>query len=185
MINEIKQDTQTRMAKSIESLKNDFVKIRTGRAHTSLLDQVMVSYYGNDTPLSQVANVGVADSRTLTISPWEKSMMQPIEKAIMNSGLGLNPVTSGQIIRVPLPALTEERRRDLIKVVRGEAENSRVAVRNIRRDGNGQLKELHKEKEITEDDVRHGEDVIQKVTDKFIAEIDSILTAKEAELMEV
>jgi len=185
MINEIKNDADTRMGKSIESLKTDLAKIRTGRAHTSLLDTVMVPYYGSDVPLSQVANVSVSDARTLSVSPWEKDMIATIEKAIMSSDLGLNPTTVGMTMRVPLPALTEERRKDLIKVVRKEGENARIAVRNIRRDALGDVKSLLKEKEISEDDDRKAADQIQKITDKRIAGIDELLSVKEKELMEI
>lgn len=181
----IKEDAQQRMRKSIESLQQNLIKMRTGRAHPSLLDQVNVSYYGADTPLSQVANVGVADARTLSISPWEKSLIPAIEKAIYNSGLGLNPVTTGDVIRVPLPALNEERRKEFIKIVRHEAEEARVAIRNIRRDANHHFKELLKAKEITEDDDHRAQEDMQKQTDKFIAEVDQLLAGKEAELMEV
>ena len=184
-IESIKQDSEQRMGKCVDALQNSLMKIRTGRAHPSLLDQVSVSYYGNDTPLSQVANVNVGDARTLVIIPWEKTMIPTIEKAIYASGLGLNPVTSGDNIRVPLPALTEERRKEFIKMVRGEVEDARVAVRNVRRDANHQCKELLKAKTITEDDDHRAQDDIQKQTDKFIAEIDHILAAKETELMEV
>lgn len=185
MINEIKKDAEVRMGKSIESLKTDLAKIRTGRAHTSLLDTVMVPYYGSDVPLSQVANVSVSDARTLSVSPWEKDMVAPIEKAIISSDLGLNPTTVGTTMRIPLPPLTEERRKDLIKVVRKEGENARIAVRNIRRDALGDVKSLLKEKEISEDDERKAQDQIQKITDKKIAEIDDLLKVKEKELMEI
>lgn len=185
MLNEIKKQAESRMHKSITSLKEALTKIRTGRAHTSLLDHITVSYYGSDVPLTQAANVAVADARTLTITPWEKSTVPAIEKAIMTSDLGLNPVTVGNIIRINLPALTEERRRDLIKVVRGEAEGARVAIRNIRRDANNDLKKLVKEKTISEDEERRAQDDIQRLTDKRIAEVDNILEAKEAELMEI
>ena len=185
MINDVKKQADSRMHKSISSLKEALTKIRTGRAHTSLLDHITVPYYGNEVPLTQAANVSVADARTLTITPWEKTMVQPIEKAIMTSDLGLNPVTVGTLIRIALPPLTEERRRDLIKVVRNEAEGARVAVRNIRRDGNNDLKKLLKDKTISEDEERRAQDEIQKLTDKCIAEIDKILEAKEAELMEI
>ncbi len=185
MIEDIKKDAQERMGKTVEAAKHELSKIRTGRAHPSLLDHVTLEYYGSVVPISQVANVSVEDSRTLAITPWEKVMVQAIEKAIMTSDLGLNPNTAGAVIRVPLPALTEERRRDLIRVVRGEMEGSRVAIRNIRRDANSDLKELLKEKEISEDDERRGQDDIQKLTDKFIAEIDKLLEAKEAELLEI
>jgi ribosome recycling factor len=185
MIEDIKKDARTRMAKSIESLKHELAKIRTGRAHTSLLDHITVEYYGAEVPIGQAANITVEDARTLVVTPWDKTMVKPIEKAIMNSDLGLNPSTAGTVMRVPMPALTEERRRDLVKVVRHEAENARVAVRNIRRDANHDLKELLKEKEISEDDERRGQEEIQKLTDKFVKEIDELLEAKEAELMEV
>lgn len=185
MINDIKRDADQRMKKSVEALRHELTKLRTGRAHTSLLDHITVSYYGNETPLNQVANVTVADARTLAITPWEKNMVQPIEKAIMNSDLGLNPATSGTMIRVPLPALTEERRRDLIKVVRGEGENARVAIRNIRRDANNDFKELLKAKDITEDEERRAQDDIQKLTDKYVQEVDQVLEAKEKDLMEI
>lgn len=185
MIEDIKKDAETRMQKSIEALRQEFSKLRTGRAHTSLLDHIVVSYYGSDVPLNQVANVGVEDSRTLTITPWEKSMVQPIEKAIMTSDLGLNPATAGTVIRVPLPPLTEERRKDMVRVVRHEAEGAKVAVRNIRRDANHHIKELLKEKEISEDEDRRAEDAIQKLTDKYVAQVDELLAAKEEDLMSV
>jgi len=185
MINEIKDDADARMKKSIEALGKELSKLRTGRAHPSLLDQVMVSYYGSDSPLSQVASVSVTDARTLTVTPWEKPLIPVIEKAIMSSGLGLNPVTSGNNIRVPLPALTEERRRDLIKLMRAEGEQSRVAARNIRRDVIGDVKSLLKDKDITEDEARKAEDDIQKITDKNIAEIEKVLEGKEKDLMEI
>lgn len=185
MIEDIKKDADTRMHKSIESLRQELTKLRTGRAHTSLLDHIHVSYYGTDMPLNQVANVGVEDSRTLIINPWEKSMVQPIEKAIMTSDLGLNPTTAGTVIRVPLPPLTEERRKDMVRIVRHEAEGARVAIRNIRRDANHHIKELLKEKEISEDEDRRAEDAIQKLTDKYVAKVDEILAGKEEELMAV
>lgn len=185
MIDTIKKNATSRMQKSIESLKDALSKIRTGRAHTSLLDHVKVDYYGSEMPLSQVATISVSDSRTLTVQPWEKSMVQPIEKAIMSSDLGLNPATSGQLIRVPLPVLTEERRKDLTKVVRNESEGAKVAVRNIRRDANNDIKALLKDKKVSEDDVRRGEEDIQKMTDKAIAEIDKILAEKEKDLMAI
>ena len=185
MINDIKKDAEVRMGKSIESFKSDLTKIRTGRAHPSLLDQVQVNYYGSNTPLNQVANISTQDSRTLTVTPFDKSMTEAVEKAILNSDLGLNPNSAGQVIRIPLPPLTEERRKDLIKVVRGEAEGARVAIRNIRRDANSTIKDLLKEKEIGEDDERKGQDDIQKVTDKYIAQVDEVLKVKEAELMEI
>lgn len=173
------------MKKSIASLQQDLTKIRTGRAHTSLLDHITVEYYGSDVPLSQVSNVNVEDSRTLTVTPWESDMVKPIEKAIMNSDLGLNPATAGNVIRVPLPPLTEERRKDMIRVVRQEAENGRVAIRNIRRDALGDIKDLLKEKMIGEDEERRAETTIQGITDESVAEIDQMLSAKENELMEV
>ena len=185
MINEIKSDATTRMSKTIDALKDNLSKIRTGRAHTSLLDQITVSYYGNEVPLSQAATVSVLDARTLAVTPWEKAMVSPVEKAIMDSGLGLNPASTGNLIRIPLPPLTEERRKDLIKVVRSEAEAMRVAVRNIRRDVISDVRDLEKEKEISQDEERKAQDDIQKLTDKFIAEIDSILSVKEKELMEI
>ncbi len=185
MLDEIKKDAAERMAKSVASLKQEFTKIRTGRAHTSLLDHITVEYYGSPVPLNQVSNVGVEDSRTLTITPWEKDMVAPIEKAIMNSDLGLNPATAGTVIRVPLPPLTEERRKDMIRIVRNEAEGGRIAIRNIRRDAIGDIKDLLKEKMIGEDDERRGEDEIQILTDKYVAEVDQALSEKESELMEV
>jgi len=185
MIDDIKKDAGQRMAKSVESLKNDFSKIRTGRANTSLLDHITVSYYGTDTALTQVAKVGVEDSRTLSVTPWEKDMVKPIEKAIMTSDLGLNPATSGTVIRIPMPALTEERRRELTKVARNEAEAARVAVRNIRRDANADFKTLLKEKEISEDDERKAEEAIQKLTDKYVEDISALLDGKEQDLMSI
>ncbi|CAH9052404.1 Ribosome-recycling factor [Pseudoalteromonas holothuriae] len=185
MINDIKKDAQERMQKSVAALGSQLSKIRTGRAHPALLDGITVSYYGADTPLNQVANVSTEDSRTLTISVFDKALAQAVEKAIMSSDLGLNPMSAGTIIRVPLPPLTEERRKDLIKIVRGEVEGGRVAVRNIRRDANGDIKSLLKEKDISEDEARQAEDEIQKLTDKFIKEMDTQLSAKEAELMEI
>ena len=185
MIDDIKKDAGLRMDKSIESLKGALTKLRTGRAHTSLLDHITVDYYGNETPLNQVATVSVADARMLTVTPWEKPMVQAVEKAIMTSNLGLNPATSGTVIRVPLPPLTEERRKDMIKLVRHEGENAKVAIRNIRRDANSDIKELLKEKEITEDEERQGEDAIQKLTDKHVKNVDSVLEVKEKELLEI
>jgi ribosome recycling factor len=185
MTDSIKKDAKSRMGKSIESLRHEMAKIRTGRAHTSLLDHVTVEYYGSEVPISQVANVNVEDARTLTVTPWEKDMVSKVEKAIMTSDLGLNPATQGTVIRVPMPALTEERRKDLVKVVRNEAENARVAVRNIRRDANNALKALLKDKEISEDEERRGQDEIQKLTDAHIEEVDKVLAEKERELMEV
>ncbi|MFY0676641.1 MAG: ribosome recycling factor [Neptuniibacter sp.] len=185
MLNEITQDATERMQKSVESLVNNFKKIRTGRAHPSILEGIQVSYYGSDVPLSQVANVSVEDGRTLSIIPWEKPMVPVIEKAIMTSDLGLNPATAGENIRVPMPPLTEETRKGYIKQARQEAENARVAIRNIRRDANGDIKDLLKEKEITEDDQRRGEDQIQKLTDKHVSEVDGLLEQKEKDLMEI
>jgi ribosome recycling factor len=185
MIEDIKKDARERMVKSVEAARHELSKIRTGRAHASLLDHVMVEYYGSPVPIGQVANVSAEDARTLAITPWERNMVQAIEKAIMTSDLGLNPNTAGSVIRVPLPALTEERRKDLIRVVRQEMEGARVAIRNIRRDANGDLKDLLKEKEISEDDERRGQDAIQKLTDQYIAEVDKLLEAKEAELLEI
>jgi len=185
VLEEIKKDAGTRMAKSVASLRQELTKIRTGRAHTSLLDHITVEYYGSDVPLNQVSNVGVEDSRTLTVTPWEKDMVPKIEKAIMGSDLGLNPATAGTVIRVPLPPLTEERRKDMIRVVRHEAGGGRIAVRNIRRDAIHDVKELLKEKMIGEDDERRAEEEIQTITDKYIAEIDETLAEKESELMEV
>jgi ribosome recycling factor len=185
MIEDIKKDADARMKKSIESLKTEFSKIRTGRAHPSLLDHITVDYYGSESPLNQVANVAVEDARTLTVTPWEKSMVQAIEKAIMQSDLGLNPNSAGTVIRIPMPPLTEERRKDMIKVVRAEAESARVAIRNIRRDANSDLKDLLKEKEISEDDERKGADDIQKITDARIADVDKLLETKEKDMMEI
>jgi len=185
MIEDIKKDASDRMQKSVVALNNAMAKIRAGRAHTSLLDQVMVPYYGSDVALSQVANVGIEDARTLTVTPWEKPMLSVVEKAIMNSNLGVNPNSAGMTIRIPIPPLTEERRRDLVKVAKSETEGARVAIRNIRRDANGTLKDLLKEKEISEDELRGAEEVIQKLTDSVIKQIDSVLAEKEADLMEV
>jgi ribosome recycling factor len=185
MIDDIKKDAAARMGKTVEALGHELAKIRTGRAHPSLLDHVMVSYYGTDMPIKQVANVTVEDARTLAITPWERNMVQAVEKAIMQSDLGLNPNTAGTVIRVPMPALTEERRRDLIKVARHEAEQARVAVRNIRRDANGELKDLVKEKMISEDDERRGQEIIQKLTDQYVKEVDQVLEQKEADLMAI
>lgn len=179
------KDAEVRMQKSIEAFKQEISRLRTGRAHPSLLDHIRVDYYGNETPLSQVANVTIGDARTLVITPWEKKMIGVIEKAIMTSNLGLNPATSGELIRVPLPALTEERRKDLIKVLKTEAETARVSIRNVRRDANNALKELTKKKEIAEDEERRLTDNTQKLTDKFIAEVDSLFSAKEADLMAI
>ena len=185
MIADVKKSAEHKMAKSLESLKTDLGKVRTGRAHTGLLDHVMVDYYGAPTSINQVANVTLIDARTIGVSPWEKKMAPAIEKAIRDSDLGLNPATVGELVRVPMPALTEERRRDLIKVVRHEAENARVAVRNVRRDAIAHLKDLLKTKKISEDDERRAQEDVQKLTDRFIAEVDKTLQAKEADLMVV
>jgi ribosome recycling factor len=185
MIADIKKNAEQKMAKSLETLKADFGKVRTGRAHTGILDHVTVDYYGNPTPINQVANLTLIDSRTIGVQPWEKNMVAPVEKAIRDADLGLNPATNGDLIRVPMPMLTEERRRDLIKVVKNEAESTRIAVRNIRRDANDQLKKLVKDKEISEDDERRAQDDIQKLTDRFVAEVDKALQSKEADLMAV
>ncbi|NNL55065.1 MAG: ribosome recycling factor [Woeseia sp.] len=185
MIEDIKKDARERMEKSVSALQQELTKLRTGRAHTSLLDHITVEYYGSEVPLNQVANVNVEDSRTLTVTPWEKSMVQAIEKSIMQSDLGLNPMSAGTVIRVPLPALTEERRKDMIRVVRNEAEGGRIAIRNIRRDALGDLKDLQKEKEISEDEERRAQEDVQGITDKYIARIDEVLAEKEKDLMEV
>ncbi|TNF07818.1 MAG: ribosome recycling factor [Gammaproteobacteria bacterium] len=185
MIEDLKKDAEQRMSKSIDSLSGAFNKIRTGRAHPSLLDGLMVSYYGADTPLNQVGNVSVLDARTLSISVWEKSLVPDVEKAIMKSDLGLNPVTTGELIRVPMPALTEETRKGFIKQAKAEAENARIAIRNIRRDVLSDVKELLKEKEISEDDERKAQDSIQKITDKYIQQVDQLLSVKEVDLMEI
>ena len=179
------KDAGDRMAKSVASLKQDLTKIRTGRAHTSLLDHITVDYYGSEVPLNQVSNVGIEDARTLTVTPWEKDMVAPIEKAILNSDLGLNPASAGTVIRVPLPALTEERRKDMIRIVRQEAEGGRVAIRNIRRDAISDVKDLLKEKMIGEDEERRAEVDVQALTDKYVAEVDELLAGKEEELMEI
>lgn len=185
MIDDIKTDAANRMDKSVESLVHELAKVRTGRAHPSLLDHVHVDYYGSDVPLSQVANINTEDARTLTVTPWEKTMVAPIEKAIMTSDLGLNPSSAGTVIRVPMPPLTEERRKDLIRVVRHEAEGAKVAVRNIRRDANHNLKELVKDKVISEDDERRGQEIIQNLTDQHIKKVDELLGEKEKDLMEI
>jgi len=185
MINDIKKDAQDRMKKAVEVLGVNFNKIRTGRAHPSILDGLTVSYYGTETPLSQVANIGVLDARTLTISPWEKKMVGEIEKAIHKSDLGLNPSTNGDLIRVPMPALTEETRKGFIKQARAEAEHARVSVRNVRRDANTALKDELKNKLISEDEERRAQDDIQKITDKYVAEVDAALAIKEKDLMEI
>ncbi|HET7312846.1 ribosome recycling factor [Salinisphaera sp.] len=185
MIDDIYADARQRMDKTVSVMRENFSKIRTGRASASLLDHVTVDYYGVEVPLNQAANVATEDARTISVMPYEKSMVQKVEKAIMTADLGLNPSTAGQVIRVVLPPLTEERRRDLVKVIRAEAEDARVAVRNVRRDANADLKELVKEKEITEDDQHAGEDRVQKVTDQHVELIDSLLQEKEQELMTV
>ena len=185
MIDDVKKDAESRMRKSIDALKSELTKLRTGRAHTSLLDHITVDYYGSVTPLRQVASITVYDARTLSVVPWEKNMVSVVEKAIITSDLGLNPAVSGMNIRVPLPPLTEERRKDLIKVVRQEGENARVAIRNIRRDANNDLKSLNKEKEITDDELHKAEDDMQKLTDKYIQDIETLLTTKEKDLLEI
>ena len=185
MLEEIKQETLERMEKSISSLESSLQKIRTGRANPSLLDAIQIDYYGNMTPLSQVSNISVQDAKTLLISPWEKNLIPDIEKAIQSSDLGINPATSGDVIRVILPDLTEETRRDLIKVAKSEAENSKIALRNQRRDANGLLKEYLKEKEISEDDERRGQEIIQNLTDDFISKVEQLLELKEKDLLEI
>jgi len=185
MIADVKKTAEQKMQKSLEALKNDLSKVRTGRAHTGLLDHIMVDYYGTPTPVPQVANVNLLDGRTIGVTPWEKKMASAIEKAIRDSDLGLNPSTMGEVVRVPMPALTEERRKDLIKVVRHEGENARVAIRNVRRDANTHLKDLLKKKEVAEDDERRAQEDIQKLTDRYIAEVDKALQVKEADLMAI
>jgi ribosome recycling factor len=185
VINELKKDAEDRMKKAVEVLGHNFNKIRTGRAHPSILDTIRVSYYGSEVPLSQVANIGVEDARTLSVSPWERNLVPDIERAIMKSDLGLNPNTAGTVIRIPMPALTEETRKGYIKQARGEAENARVSIRNVRRDVLADVKELLKGKEISEDQEHKAQDDIQKITDKYIAEVDKALAAKEVDLMEV
>ncbi len=185
MIADIKKNVEQKMHKSLEALKADLGKVRTGRAHTGILDHVMVDYYGNPTQVNQVANITLIDARTIGVQPWEKNMVGPVEKAIRDSDLGLNPATNGDVIRVPMPMLTEERRRDLIKVVKSEGEDAKIAVRNIRRDANEQLKKLLKDKEVGEDEERRAQDDVQKLTDRFVAEIDKALQAKEVDLMAV
>ena len=185
MLNDVKNAAEQKMYKSLEALKNDLSKVRTGRAHVGLLDHVMVEYYGSMVPINQVANVSLGDARTINVQPYEKNMIGKVEKAIRDGDLGLNPATSGDMIRVPMPALTEERRKELIKVVRGDGENAKVAVRNVRRDANDALKKLLKDKEISEDDERRAQEEIQKLTDKFVVEVDKMLQVKEADLMVV
>ncbi|MGE4368263.1 MAG: ribosome recycling factor [Burkholderiaceae bacterium] len=182
---EVRKSADTRMAKTVETLKSNLSKLRTGRAHAGLLDHVLVEYYGSPVPVSQVANVNLVDARTISVQVWEKSMAGPVEKAIRESDLGLNPIAMGDNIRVPMPALTEERRRDLTKVARSEGEDAKIAVRNLRRDANDTLKKLVKEKEISEDDERRMQDEVQKLTDKYVAEIDKLVSQKEAEIMTV
>lgn len=184
-IADIKKNAEQKMHKSLEALKTDLGKVRTGRAHTGILDHVMVDYYGTPTPIPQVANVTLIDNRTIGVTPWDKKMAGTVEKAIRDSDLGLNPATQGELVRVPMPALTEERRRDLIKVVKHEGENAKVAVRNLRRDAIHALKELLKEKEVSEDEERRAQDEVQKLTDKFIADVDQALAAKEADLLAI
>lgn len=184
MINDIKKEAEQRMQRGIESLKEEMRRLRTGRAHAGLLEHVMVDYYGSNVPVKQTANITVEDARTIVVTPWEKNMVSAVEKAIINAGLGLNPVTAGQVIRVPLPPMTEERRRDLVKVVRQQAETGRVALRNVRREALADLKDLLKEKLVTEDDERRGQEEIQKLTDRYVAQVDAMLKDKEAEIME-
>lgn len=185
MIDDILKDAAARMKKSVEGLEGDFSRMRTGRAHPSLLDHLKVDYYGSETPLGQVANINTEDARTLSVTPWEPNMVQEVEKAIINSDLGLNPNTAGTVIRVPVPPMTEERRKDMVKLVKGEAEGARVAIRNVRRDANSDLKTLEKEKEISKDELRKAEESVQKVTDAAIVDVDGVLQKKESELMEV
>ena len=185
MIPELKNTAESKMQKSLEALKNDLLKIRTGRAHTGLLDHVQVDYYGSLVPVNQVANITLVDARTIGVQPWEKNMAQKIEKAIRDSDLGLNPASQGEMIRVPMPALTEERRKEMIKVVKNEGETAKVAIRNLRRDANAHLKDALKKHEIPEDDERKAQDEVQKLTDRYIAEVDKMLAQKEAELMQV
>jgi ribosome recycling factor len=185
MIADLKKSAEQKMQKTVDALKHDYQKVRTGRAHTGLLDHIQVDYYGSMMPINQVANVTLADARTIAVQPWEKKMVQVVEKAIRDSDLGLNPATSGDVIRVPMPPLTEDRRKELIKVVRHEAENARIAVRNIRRDTNEHLKKLLKDHEVSEDDERHAQADVQKLTDRYITEIDKVLQGKEADLLAV
>jgi ribosome recycling factor len=184
-LTEVRNSTEQKMLKSVEALKHDLAKIRTGRAHTGLLDHIHVEYYGSTVPLSQVANVGLGDARTITVQPWEKKMLTVIEKAIRESDLGLNPASQGEMLRIPMPPLTEERRREMTKVVRHEGENARVAVRNLRRDAIHQLKEMLKKKEVSEDDERRAQDEVQKLTDRFVSDIDKLVAEKEKELLTV
>ena len=185
MLDEIMEDAEIRMKKSVESLQVNLAKVRTGRAHPSLLEHIMVDYYGSDTPLNQVASIGVEDARTLTVTPWERPMVQAVEKAIMKSDLGLNPNSAGSVIRIPMPQLTEERRRDLVKVVKNEGENAKVAIRNIRRDANSDFKSLEKDKDISEDEEHRAQNDIQKLTDQFVKNVDAVVAVKEEDLMKV
>ena len=185
MINEILNDAQTRMGKSVDSLKSELTSVRTGRANTALLDGISVDYYGNSTSLSQVANVAVSDSRTLTITPWEKEMVAPIEKAIMQSSLGLNPISAGMVIRLPLPPLTEERRKEMVKLVHSLGENCKIAIRNIRRDANSSYKSMQNDKDITEDELHQSEDSVQELTNTFVSQVDVVVKEKEVELLEI
>lgn len=185
MIDDILKDASARMKKSVEALENEMSRLRTGRAHPSLLEHVKVDYYGSDVPLSQVANINTEDARMLTVTPWEQPMVKAVEKAIIDSDLGLNPNTAGNVIRVPVPPMTEERRKDMVKVVKGEAENARVAIRNIRRDANSDLKSLEKEKEISKDELKKSETSVQQLTDAAIKDVEVVLEKKESELMEV
>lgn len=184
-VDQVKKDAETRMTKSLDALKVDLGKIRTGRAHPGLLDHLRVDYYGTKTPINQVANISVSDARTLTVAPFDKSALQAIDKAIRESDLGLNPAAAGQVLRVPLPALTEERRKELAKHVHKDGESAKIAIRNVRRDGNQHLKDLLKKKLITEDDDKRAEDAVQKMTDRFIADVDKLVAAKEQEIMQV
>jgi len=185
MIPELKKTAEHKMQKSLEALKNDLGKIRTGRAHTGLLDHIQVDYYGSPMPINQVANITLVDARTIGVQPWEKAMVAKVEKAIRDSDLGVNPAAQGDLIRIPMPPLTEERRKELVKVVKHEGENAKVAIRNLRRDANNHLKDALKKKEVAEDEERKAQDEIQKLTDKFVAEVDKLLAQKEAELMQV
>lgn len=185
MIDDILKDAEQRMQKSIESMRSDMAKIRTGRASPALIDHLMVDYYGSPTPINQVANITVQDARTLGVQPWEKPMVPVVERAIMEANLGLNPMTAGELIRIPLPPLTEERRKEMVKVAASEGENGKIAVRNIRRDANSDFKSLLKDKDITEDDDKRAQDLVQKLTDKYVSEIDEIVKEKEAEILTV
>jgi ribosome recycling factor len=185
MISEIQEDSKSRMSKSVENLEGNFAKIRTGRAHPSILDSVMVDYYGSSVPISQVANINIEDSRTLAVQPWEQPMVAVVEKAIMQSDLGINPATSGSLIRIPMPPLTEERRKEFIKIAKADAENAKIAIRNIRRDANSDFKFLNKDKKITDDELRDSEDNVQQATDSFIKQVEQLLAEKEATLLEI